>query len=76
MDQVTIIDFTDNTARTNALQSGQVDAIDGVPAAQVSTIQGAGGLKVLNSEAGGTLPFTMRTDVAPLNDCGYGRRCG
>ena len=68
VDQLTIIDFPDNSARVNALLGGQVQAIDGLPAAQVTTIQSHGGLELLNSETGGSLPFTMRTDQAPFND--------
>ena len=63
-----MIDFTDDTARVNALLSGQVDAIDGLPASQVAVVQANPNLKVLESKTGGWLPFTMRVDKPPFND--------
>src|SRR3954469_16519872 len=67
-DQLVIIDFPDDTARTNALLGGQVEAINNLPAAQVKSLQGNPGLKVLNSPTGAWQPFTMRIDAAPFND--------
>jgi peptide/nickel transport system substrate-binding protein len=67
-DQLIIIDFPDDTARTNALLGGQVEAINNLPAAQVRSIQGNPGLKVLNSPTGAWQPFTMRIDAAPFDD--------
>jgi peptide/nickel transport system substrate-binding protein len=68
VDQLVIIDFTDDTARTNALLGGQVEAINNLPAAQVASIQGNPGLKVLNSPTGAWQPFTMRIDAPPFDD--------
>jgi peptide/nickel transport system substrate-binding protein len=68
VDRLTIIDFTDATARTNALLGGQVDAIDNLPAAQLSSVKGNGNLRVLVSETGAWQPFTMRVDAPPFND--------
>lgn len=68
VDEVTIIDFPEASARVNALLGGQLDAIDGLPAAQISAVKNQGGLFVLNSETGGSIPFTMRTDQAPFKD--------
>src|SRR3954470_15529734 len=67
-DQLVIIDFPDNTARTNALLGGQVEAINNLPAAQVASVKGNPNLKVLNSETGAWQPFTMRIDAAPFDD--------
>ncbi len=67
-DQLVIIDFPDDTARTNALLGGQVEAINNLPAAQVKSLQGNPGLKVLNSPTGAWQPFTMRIDAAPFDD--------
>ncbi|HEY2439128.1 MAG TPA: ABC transporter substrate-binding protein, partial [Solirubrobacteraceae bacterium] len=68
VDQLTIIDFTDDTARVNALLGGQVLAIDNLPSGQIAQVQGTSGLKVLISQTGEWQPFTMRVDVAPFND--------
>ncbi|HEV7912183.1 MAG TPA: ABC transporter substrate-binding protein, partial [Albitalea sp.] len=67
-DQLVIIDFTDDTARTNALLGGQVEAINNLPASQVAAIKGNPNLKVLNSPTGAWQPFTMRIDAAPFDD--------
>ncbi|HWD75756.1 MAG TPA: ABC transporter substrate-binding protein, partial [Solirubrobacteraceae bacterium] len=68
LDQLTIIDFTDDTARVNALLGGQVLAIDNLPSGQIAQVQGTSGLKVLISQTGEWQPFTMRVDAAPFND--------
>jgi peptide/nickel transport system substrate-binding protein len=68
VDQLTIIDFTDDTARVNALLGGQVQAIDNLPTGQIQQIKSNSSLKVLISETGQWQPFTMRIDQAPFND--------
>jgi peptide/nickel transport system substrate-binding protein len=68
VDKLTIIGFADDTARVNALLGGQVDAIDNLPAAQVSSIEANPNLKVLSSKTGAWQPFTMRVDQAPFDD--------
>jgi peptide/nickel transport system substrate-binding protein len=67
-DQLTIIDFTDDTARVNALLSGQIDLADTVPTEQIAQIQGNSSLTLLNNPSGVWLPITMRVDQAPFND--------
>src|ERR687896_1143440 len=68
VDSLTIIDFPDDTARTNALLGGQVDVIDNLPAAQVKNAEANPNLRVLSSETGAWQPFTMRIDQAPFDD--------
>ncbi|HTU28680.1 MAG TPA: ABC transporter substrate-binding protein [Solirubrobacteraceae bacterium] len=68
VDELTIIDFTDDTARVNALLGGQVQAIDNLPTAQIGEVKGYGGYDVLISETGSWQPFTMRVDQAPFSD--------
>lgn len=68
VDSLTIIDFTDDTARVNALLGGQVQAIDNLPTGQISQVQGTSGLKVLIAETGEWQPFTMRVDQPPFSD--------
>jgi peptide/nickel transport system substrate-binding protein len=67
-DQVVIIDFPDDSARVNALLSGQIDAMTQVPPAQVAVVNGHGGTKVLESPSGAWTPLCMRVDSAPFND--------
>jgi peptide/nickel transport system substrate-binding protein len=68
LDKVTIIDFPDDNARVNALLGGQVDAIDQLPLSQVNVVKANTNLKVLESQTGSWIPFTMRVDQAPFND--------
>ena len=67
VDEVVITDFADETSQVNALISGQVDAIDSLSAASISSLISQG-QKVVISKSGNSVPFTMRTDVPPLND--------
>jgi peptide/nickel transport system substrate-binding protein len=68
VDSLTIIDFPDSTARTNALLGGQVEAIDNLPAGQIGQVQANPQLKVLIAQTGEWQPFTMRVDTPPFND--------
>jgi len=67
VDEVVIIDFADETSQVNALISGQVDAIDSLSAASISSLTSQG-QKAVISKSGNSVPFTMRVDVPPLND--------
>jgi peptide/nickel transport system substrate-binding protein len=67
-DQVVIIDFPDDTARVNALLSGQIDAMTDVPPAQVAVVNGHSGTKVLESPSAAWTPLCMRVDAAPFTD--------
>ena len=68
VDELVIIDFPQDAARVNALLGGQVDAIDNLPASQVTSVKGNPGLAVLISQTGAWQPFTMRVDASPFDD--------
>jgi peptide/nickel transport system substrate-binding protein len=68
LDDVTVIEFPDETARVNALNSGDVLAITQLPNAQAKVVEGTAGLVLLNAETGGWRPFTMRIDAKPYSD--------
>jgi peptide/nickel transport system substrate-binding protein len=67
-DRVIIINFADDTARVNALLSGQIDAMTDVPPSQVRVVNGRAGKKVLESPSAAWTPICMRVDAAPFND--------
>lgn len=67
LDQVVTTNFTDETSQVNALQSGQVDAINFLSQGSVAALQ-AGGMHVNISNTGGWGPFTMRVDQKPFDD--------
>jgi peptide/nickel transport system substrate-binding protein len=68
LDEVVIQDFPDDNTRLNALTSGQVQAIDNLPAALLASLQGNSAFRVLKSSSGSWEPFTMRTDQPPFSD--------
>ena len=68
VNDLTIIEFADDTARVNALLGGTVDAISELPTSQSKVVEGTSGLKVLNAQTGAWRPFTMRIDVKPFSD--------
>ncbi|HSL95043.1 MAG TPA: ABC transporter substrate-binding protein [Thermoleophilia bacterium] len=68
VDELTIVEFADETARVNALNSGEVEAISQLPMTQAAVIEGTSGLVLLNAETGAWRPFTMRIDIKPFSD--------
>lgn len=68
VDELELINYTDDAARVNALLSGQIDALANLPGNQLRIIEANPEFRVLNSETGAWNPFTMRIDVAPFND--------
>lgn len=68
LDEVAILGFADSAAQLNALQSGQIDAIQGVDASLVGEFENNPSIKLYNSPTGQFLPIGMRTDVPPFND--------
>lgn len=65
---LTVINFTDDNARVNALLGAQVDAIDQLPLGLLHVVDAAPELRVLESQTGAWLPFTMRLDTPPFDD--------
>ena len=68
LDRVVITDIASETARVNALRSGQVDAIVDIPGAQVRLVRGGSHTEVLASPSGIWPPISMRVDVPPFDD--------
>ncbi len=67
-EELILVELPDDTARANAMLSGQVDAINQVPFVQVSQLEGSGNINVVASETAGFNPITMRVDKAPFDD--------
>jgi peptide/nickel transport system substrate-binding protein len=68
VDTLTMIEYADDTARINALQSGQIQALSQLPKSQAKVIEATEGLALLNAETGAWRPFTMRIDAKPYSD--------
>lgn len=64
---VEINSINDDTTRVNALMSGQVDAISGVPFSAIAQLQGAG-LTVSNEPSGSWVGIRMNTQMKPFDD--------
>lgn len=68
LDEVLLINFDDEDALMNSLLSSQVDVIAQVPLPLVHVISEDPRIRVVSSETGNWVPFTMRTDTAPFDD--------
>ena len=72
-----MIEFADDTARMNALNGGQIDAMSQLPKSQAKVVEATDGLALLNAETGAWRPFTMRIDVRSRTaTCACARRSG
>ncbi|MDT4911920.1 MAG: peptide/nickel transport system substrate-binding protein [Pseudonocardiales bacterium] len=67
LDELQIIDFADNTSRTAAVLSGQIQALDGVEPAVLGQLSSAQ-LETLITKSGFYQPITMRIDAKPFSD--------
>lgn len=68
LDELVVIDMADQTSQINALQSGQVDAIDSIPLNQTTQIKSTPHLALLEANGGYFQPIDMRVDLAPWKD--------
>ncbi|WP_232820230.1 ABC transporter substrate-binding protein [Brachybacterium sp. YJGR34] len=68
LDTVSLLNFNDTDALINALLSNQVDAVAQIPSALTEVIGADERIRILDSETGMYLPFTMRVDRAPFDD--------
>jgi peptide/nickel transport system substrate-binding protein len=68
VEQLTISEINDDTARVNALLSGQLEAINNVPASQLPVLRRASGIRQLVSPTGAIRAFVMNTTAKPFDD--------
>ncbi|WP_017584961.1 ABC transporter substrate-binding protein [Nocardiopsis ganjiahuensis] len=68
VDELEIVNFPEDDARVNALNSGNVHVISQLPHAQVSILEADPTMNILESETGMWLPFTMNIEEAPFDD--------
>ncbi|MGO1655669.1 MAG: ABC transporter substrate-binding protein [Brevibacterium yomogidense] len=68
LDEVHLLNFNDTDAVINALLSSQVDCVGQIPLSLVDVIESDERMRILNSETGMWLPFSMRVDKAPFDD--------
>lgn len=67
VDTLVMTDYTEETARLNALISKEVNCIDQLSASSIQPARNQN-LQVYISEGGGFCPWTMRVDLAPFTD--------
>jgi len=68
VDTLTLLQFTEPTARLNALLGGSADHMTMLQPAQVEVVTASTGFEVLEAKAGSWVPFTMRIDRKPYDD--------
>jgi peptide/nickel transport system substrate-binding protein len=68
VDELHLIEFQDESAQTNALLAGQIEASGGLPFAQVKVLEQRDDLATVISQSCAWRPFVMRCDVAPFDD--------
>ena len=68
VDELHLVALPDETARVNALLSGQIDVLDSVPFAQLNTLKANKDLNVSSLPAGNFFPIAMRVDLPPFDD--------
>ena len=67
LDAIVTTNIADETAQVNALQSGQMNAINYLSEGSIAALQ-SGGMHVVISDTGGWGPFTMAVDQKPFDD--------
>jgi peptide/nickel transport system substrate-binding protein len=68
VDELHLVALPDETARYNALLSGQIDVLDSVPFAQLNALKTNKDFVVSSVPAGNFFPIAMRVDLPPFND--------
>jgi peptide/nickel transport system substrate-binding protein len=68
VDAIKIASISDDSARLNALLSGQIDAMAQLPYAQAKAHQATGDITVLAAPSPQAMMFYMDTSKAPFND--------
>jgi peptide/nickel transport system substrate-binding protein len=68
LDELVVTTINDDTARLNALLTGQIDLNAGLLSSQIPQVKSAANLQVWSTPNSGMAPFTMRTDKAPFSD--------
>jgi peptide/nickel transport system substrate-binding protein len=68
VDALKITSITDNTARLNALLSGQIDAMAQLPTQQAKAHTAAGDMQVLDAKSPQAMMFYMDTTKPPFTD--------
>jgi peptide/nickel transport system substrate-binding protein len=67
VDQLVMVDYSDESSQVDALLSGQVDCVNLLSQGVLDTVTSSG-KKLVISDGGGWNPFTMRVDQPPFND--------
>jgi peptide/nickel transport system substrate-binding protein len=68
LDELTIIDFSEDIAAFNAIQSNEIDVYASATLSLVGEVRAGSGLEAIVSLPGQFTPFTMRVDQAPFDD--------
>jgi len=67
VDQLVMVDYSDESSQVNALLAGQVDCVNLLSQDVIGSVTSSG-KKIVVSDGGGWNPFTMRVDQPPFDD--------
>ena len=68
LDQLVVVDFSDETARVNALLGRQIDVVPELAPGQARVIKAAPGLSLYSMPSGSWEALCVRCDTAPFKD--------
>lgn len=68
IDTLRLVELPDDSARYNALLSGQIDVMDIVPYNQLASLEANSGFHVSNLRSAQWAPIYTRVDLAPFSD--------
>jgi len=68
VDELQTIDIKDDTARLNALKSGQIDAMQSVALADLPSVANSQSIHLLSCAGGACIPIVMDCTQAPFTD--------
>jgi peptide/nickel transport system substrate-binding protein len=71
VDELIIIDFSDNVSLVNALTTGAINGAGALEGPQLAALSTTSGVKTVTSHTGAIIPFTMRVDQAPFSDVNF-----
>jgi peptide/nickel transport system substrate-binding protein len=68
VDELRLVEFSDDASITNAFLGGQIDAIESVPIASRTVVKGTSGRQLFVQRTNAARLIEMRVDVAPFSD--------
>jgi len=68
VDELEMLSIPDNTARQNALLSGQIDCLEFLDYSQAKALRSSAAVQLIQAKYGTYIPIYMRVDTPPFSD--------